>query len=418
MPTPLSVGRRARLAVLCLALVQWPLTATAEPVLTLDRAERIALAQAPTLAQMQSRAEAAIARVDYDGRLPDPQLIVGAVNVPADSFSLDREDMTMAMIGLRQAFPPGDSLALRGDRARFELSRAQALEERERRLLLRDVRRAWLDVFYVEAALSQVDAQRPLLERQLQAAEGRYRAAQDSQQTVLQARQELARLLDRRDDLIGQRGRARAALARWLGVAADKPLPTDLPVLAEPASEFIVERHPEWLAARAESDVARTEVNLARQDYKPGMMVDLSYGMRQTSPSGMERPNMITAMITLDLPVFRANRQDRRLAERQALEAGADHELDDRRRELEARYAGLRAEHDALLRRIRLFSEQIVPDARREASVTVTGFASDLSTLRQARTRALDAELDLTRLRVELARNRAEMLYLIGEPQP
>jgi trans-aconitate methyltransferase len=59
-----------------------------------------------------------------------------------------------------------------------------------------------------------------------------------------------------------------------------------------------------------------------------------------------------------------------------------------------------------------------VPDARREASVTVSGFASDQAMLREARIKALDAELELTRLRMELARSQADLLYLTGEPSP
>ena len=47
-----------------------------------------------------------------DGELMDPQLRVGAVNVPVDSFSLDAEDMTMLEVGVVQEFQPGKSRRL------------------------------------------------------------------------------------------------------------------------------------------------------------------------------------------------------------------------------------------------------------------------------------------------------------------
>ena len=100
------------------------------------------------------------------------------------------------------------------------------------------------------------------------------------------------------------------------------------------------------------------------------------------------------------------------------MENGARYQVEDKRRDLHAQYVGLLAEHESLMERVRLFSEQIVPNARREASVTVSGFASDQTMLREAHIKALDAELELARLRMELARSQAELLYLTGEPQP
>jgi len=50
----------------------------------------------------------------------------------------------MTMVGLRQSFPPGDTLALRGRRAEKELTREEAKIEAERRNLLKQVRQTWL----------------------------------------------------------------------------------------------------------------------------------------------------------------------------------------------------------------------------------------------------------------------------------
>lgn len=402
------------LAVLCAHTA----LSTAQPPLTLERAEQLALAGAPSLAQGRYRVEAAAERLVSDAQLPDPQLTLGAVNVPTDSFSLNQEDMTMTTIGLRQAFPPGDTRALRARRAGQDLTGEEARLELERRTLLRNVRRTWLELYYLDAALRQIDTRKPLLERQRQAAEGRYRAAQDTQQAVLQARQAVTRLAVQRQALQAQRQRNAARLTRWIGAEAAAPLPQALPLLPALAQHFIVEQHPDWLASRADYESAHTDMDIVRQERKPGVMLDLSYGFRRTAPDGRERPDLVTAMVTVDLPVFRARRQDRRLAEKQAMENVARYELEDKRRDLEAQYASQLAEHESLKERVQLFSGQIVPDTRREASVTVSGFASDQTLLREAHIKALDAELELLRLRMELTRSQAELLYLTGESAP
>ena len=414
----LSSIRWLRALVFIVVCAYAAVTRAETTTLTLERAEQLAIAGAPVLAQSRYRIEAAEQRVVSDGQLPDPQLTVGAINVPTDTFKLNQDDMTMSVVGVRQAFPPGDTRALLTRRAGQELTREQAVLELDQRKLLRDVRRTWLDIYYQDAALRELDALRPLLERQRQDAEGRYRAAQDTQQSVLKARQALANLAVRKQELRAQLRGSVAMLARWIGVDAEAPLPPTPPVLPSLPDHFDVEQHPDWLASRADYEAAHTDMDIAREQRKPGVMLDLSYGFRQPMQDGTHRSNMLSAQVSVDLPVFAARRQDRRIAEKLAMENSARYEIEDKRRDLQAQYTGQLAEYQSLQERVQLYSEQIVPDARREASVTVSGFASDQSMLREAHIQALDAELELTRLRTQLARSQADLLYLTGEPQP
>ena len=396
-----------------IALLATPLSAGA--ALTLAEAERLALEQAPALARARANVSASAERTVSEGRLPDPQLTTGFVNVPTDSYNLRQEDMTMTMLGVRQSFPPGDTLNLRSRRAEKEFTREEARLETERRNLLRQVRQTWLELYYATQSLRVLETLRPLARRDLEAAEGRYRAAQDMQRAVFRARQTLARIDEREPMLRAQAERSRAQLGRWIGTAARAPLPAALPPLPALPGRFDSARHPEWLAAEAELGAMRAEVDMARQEYKPGWMLDLQYGFRRPMPDGTERPDMVTAMVTLDLPIFRSKRQDRRLAERQAKESAARYETEDKRRELESMYAAMLAEHEAIEARVRVFEERLLPNIRREAESTLAGFAREQVELRDARMRQIDAELELVRLRVDLAKTQAELLYLTGE---
>jgi outer membrane protein TolC len=389
--------------------------ALAAPELTLSNAERLALEQAPWLQRQRSNADAAAERAIYESRLPDPQFTMGLVNVPTDSFRLDREDMTMTMVGIRQAFPPGDVLKLKGQRAAKELTREQARTEIEQRNLLRQVRQTWVELYYQQQSLNTLEELRRLARKQLESKEARYRAAQAMQQSVLQAQQALARLNEREPMLRAQIARLRAQLARWVGEAAYQPLSSDFPSLPTVFGSFDHTRHPEWLAAQYGLEQARIEVDMARQEYKPGWMLDLSYGLRRPMPNGMERPDMVTAMVTLDVPIFREKRQDRRLAEKQAMETGARYEIEDKRRELEVMYRSTRAEFEALAEREKVFARELLPAIRSESQVTVAGFARDQTEYREALMKILDTELEYTRLKVDRAKAQAELLFLTGE---
>lgn len=406
----------SRLAGISLIVLIAASNAAAESELTLAAAEQLALAQAPVLARANANVKAAAERTISAGRLPDPQLTLGAINVPTDTYRLNQEDMTMMEVGVRQAFPPGDTLAARTRRAEQEHAREGERRETERRNLLRQVRQTWFELYYAERAQRLLESERELARRDVAAAEARRRAAQDTLRAVFQARQQLARLDERLPMLRAQAERARALLGRWIGEAARAPLPDALPALPAPEN-FDPRRNPEWRATQAEFEAARADVDMARQEYKPAWMLDLSYGFRQPTPNGTSRPNMVTAMVTVDLPVFRAKRQDRRLAESEAKEAAARYESDDKQRELLAMHQTLRAERNALAERVRVYEEELLPSLRREAQDASGGFARELTERRAARMKEIDAEIELLRLRVDLAKTQAELLYLTGESQ-
>lgn len=409
------VSNLSRYAGIVIILITCMPGAFAAPELPLDEAERLALEQAPWLQHHRTNADAAAERAVYEGRLPDPQLTLGLANVPTDSYRLNQEDMTMTVVGVRQAFPPGKTLKLKSERAEKELTREQARVQMEQRNLLRQVRQVWLELYFQEQSLRTLAESRRLASKQLDSAEARYRAAQETQQSVLRSRQALARLDERAPMIRAQILRLQAQLARWIGEAAYKTLPAELPALPAAPGEFDYTRHPEWTATQTMLDEARVEVEMVRQEYKPGMMLDVSYGFRRPMPNGTERPDLLSAMVTLDLPVFRNKRQDRKLAEKQTMEAGARFELDDKRRELESMDRSLRAELDGLTEREKIFAERLLPATRREAQVTVAGFARDQSEYRDALMKSLDTEIEYLRLRVDRAKAQSELLYLTGE---
>ncbi len=397
-----------------LLLCLLPTAVFAQPELTLSESERLALENAPWLQHHRSMADAAAARVTYESQLPDPELRLGALNVPTDTYNLDQEAMTMLAVSLRQQIPAGSTLSLRARRAEQELSRERSDVEMERRRLIRQVRQTWLELYYANQAVLILNESRSLAQRQLEAAERRYRAALDEPLAVLNARVVLARLNERGPMLNADIARLRAELGRWIGDSAMLAMPRDLPGLPAPSPTFDVTRHPEWLTVQAQKDGAHTEVDLARQAYKPAWAIDLSYGARQSAPDGTRRSDMVSAVVAVSLPLFTAKRQDQRLAERQMLATGAQFGVEEKRRELESKYTVARAEYSALEQRVVIESEQLLPALVRAAEIS-SGYAREESERREARMKVLEADQSLLRLRVDLAKTQSVLLYYTGE---
>src|SRR5512134_4008497 len=160
------LSRMAGILIIQLAAVS---SVLAGPELTLAEAERLALEHAPWLQHHRTNADAAAERAVYVSRLPDPQLTLGFLNVPTDSYRLDQEDMTMTMVGVRQSFPPGDTLKLKGQVAEKELTREQVRVDMERRNLLRQVRQTWIELYFQQQSLNTLEELRRLARKQLEA---------------------------------------------------------------------------------------------------------------------------------------------------------------------------------------------------------------------------------------------------------
>ena len=136
---------------------------------------------------------------------------------------------------MSQAIPFPGKLGLRADAARFRTQAAdQAVAERRLRLI-RGVRRAWWQTFYLDRALDTVARNLALMRQFVQIAQTKYRVGRGLQQDVLLAQLELSRLLDRQVQLRAARRAQAARLNALLNRPTDAPIrlprrsATDLP---------------------------------------------------------------------------------------------------------------------------------------------------------------------------------------------
>ncbi|NIX10421.1 MAG: TolC family protein [Gammaproteobacteria bacterium] len=393
--------------------------------MSLAQAEALALARDPLAARHRELAAGLQAESIADGELPDPTVQVGMLNFPTDTFDRAQEPMTQLQVAVRQAFPPGDSLAIQS-RHRVALAEAErARAEARARMVRRAVREAWMEVWYWREAERVVEDSRALFRQLVEITARQYAAGRYNQQDVVRAELELSALEDRLTEIQTRQDTARAELDKWIGPAAGGPLAADvtgLPdVQARNAIEAALLSHPALRAESAVVDAQRQRVALARAAYKPGFSVGVAYGARSGyNPGGDERPNFASATLGFSLPLFRDKRQDQRLAAAQRRVAAAMRNRDERllqlRRQLSADYA----EWQRLGERLALYGEQLLPHARRNAETSLSAYQNDrtdFTTLMRARIAELDTRLRYQRLRADRAKARAHLLYLSGEPK-
>ena len=414
------ISRWLRGLAACLALlVPYAVVATQGTGLALDEAERIALEADPGVAARRARAEALAEAAVADGELHDPKLRTGIYNVPTDDFDFTREPTTQWRIGVQQAFPPG---RVRRFERRRTLWRAEAQRAAARLAAARtrkSVREAWLELYYQLGAERILTDSRGWFDDLVEITRAHYGAGRADQQDVLQAELERARINDRLTRIRNAQERARAALAQWIGTHAQADLPSELPSLTPPSAPDLratLEGHPELAVLSARIAAADQGVRIAQERYKPGWSVGAEYRMRfGDNPDGTSRSDMAAVMLTVDLPVFRGDRQDRRLAASRKEAEAAALERQDTLRRLRAELDRALADWQRLGERERLYRDTLAHTAHDNAEAALAAYQAgtgDFTALVQARLVELDVRLQALRIRVDRAKAAVGLLYL------
>ncbi len=416
---------RAFLSVIFCTLFAAYANAQQDFPLTLAAAEDIAIEQEPGRDAMLAKAEAYDDESVAAGQMPDLKLRVGIANFPIQSGGFTTEGMTQAQLGLRMEFPPGGSLE-----ANTRQYESLAVEMRENadgrgRDVLTSVRQAWLDTYYWQRTHAIVDEVHPFFVDLATVTRSLYSVGRKSQQDLLRAELELSRIDDRLLEISNQHSRAIAMLSEWIGTEASRPVAekmpswNEIPPLATLQSNLL--SHPTVQAANARIEARDAGINLAEEDYKSGWVWDLGYGYRDGyMPDGNPRSDFVSLSVTMDLPFFQENRQDRKLSaafsERRAAKASKQQLLRRLNSRLEAEYA----QFNELARRIELYETQILTLAGSNAQASLVAYqsdAADFADVMRAYIDDLNSRVDHTRLQVEQAKTFAVIANLGGIPR-
>jgi outer membrane protein, heavy metal efflux system len=389
--------------------------AIAQP-LGIDDAAALALSNQPLIAGQQATVVSSRENAIAESQLPDPRLKLGINNLPingADQYSLTRESMTMRSIAVEQMFPAADKRRLKGERATIEAQFAEAELQNIRRTVRRDARLAWLNTYYPVRASDFLRGALTFYKQQREALDVALRGGRASLADIARVSVEIELQRDRLIEIAGQERKARAELARWIGTDASRALADRLPATRPlPDLTALHERvhdHPQLGSARSEIALADNEVRQANAAYKSDWSVELAYAKR-----GPAYSDMVSVQVGIELPLFTANRQDRRLASRLAAKEKHEQQHENHRRMLMAELDTTYANWQTLSERVQRFEREVLPQASRRVEAALAGYRSgrnDLASAIEARRGELELRVQHLMLEVELARTRVQLDY-------
>ena len=141
---------------------------------TVDSLIRVALAANPDIRAAQFDLAAAEYNAKTAGSLPDPQLSVGALNLPRTSLSFGETPMSGLSIGLSQAIPWPGKLRARGTIARLHTEATAQSANAWQNSIVRQIRAAYYEYSYQILAQRILEENLLLTENIIKAAQVRY----------------------------------------------------------------------------------------------------------------------------------------------------------------------------------------------------------------------------------------------------
>jgi outer membrane protein TolC len=414
---------------------------------TLDLATLVARAReaSPEIRAAKERVVAAQARLESAGAPPDPRLGVALVNaLVSDPLSSD-DEMTMRMVQIGQVFPFPGKLGLERDAARWGLAEAEAERDRVEREVVADVEKAYFDLYFLDRALEVVERNRELLGDFVAVTETRYQVGAGTQQDVLKSQVEGTRLGEELLALAKRRAATAAALNALLDWAIDTtPGATDLPERLERAAipetgtrvrftaaamgaddaesdspipdlatlrQLATKHNPEIRASNARIAREQVEADLAGRAALPDFDLSLGYGQRGG------REDMVTAMVSVPLPIFKGRKQDplARAEQAEARDSEAAHRA--LVNDVDAKLVTLRASLVRARERIALLREGVLPQSHAALESAIAGYPVgriDFLTLLDNQVTLFRHDLDYFRLLADFAQDLAELERVVG----
>ncbi|CNI85985.1 TolC family protein [Yersinia bercovieri] len=350
-------------------------------------------------------------------QLPDPKLKFGIENLPVggnNARRFTREGMTMQRVGIMQDYISSDKRQRKADTLSAEARKTAAGSETIRTRLQKEAAQAWLDLALTEQAVS--DAKVLVQESEKQVALQRAGVASGGAlpSSVLDARLALSSMQDRLTTALRDVALAQTQLTQLTGIEVNHisgPLPhfTRLPAEITLLREAI-NQHPEVLLASREADVAKARSAQSAIAATPDIGIEVYYAKRAD-----EYEDMAGVMGTVDLPLFRSQRQDKDYAADLSRSMEANDQLTLLTRDHRAQLDTLLAQYQASQQLWHRQTAEVLPLQKQRVNLVMAQYQankSDLGSVLEARRALLDSQLNASNAARELARTWAAIRYL------
>lgn len=380
-------------------------------------------------AQSQAMRETGVSQ----STLMDPKLKVGFGGLPVDSFRFDEDPMTNISVGLMQQFERGSSSNLKQKRANQQAD-GMALQVDGRAIdIANSLTQLWLELGYQQYAHQVLKENRRLMMEMEQFVETNYGLGKSEAQDLLNAQLNVSKLDEKILSNQQMQRRILSQMSEWLGdewlyqnsnvMATNQISWPQLDDYLESAGESTqhyqrINEHP--IVKMADQTIASSEtlVALAEQAYTPQFGVEVMYAYRQAdNMRGEPASDLVSAYLTMDIPLFTDNRQDRDLAAAQYQVGASRSQKDVLLAQMNAKVNALLIDRINLTERIDRFKTTLLSQASARTQAVERGYQNNTAQFNDvisASSDELTLALEYQRLITDLSLVNSSLSALLG----
>lgn len=350
----------------------------------------------------------------------DPKLKVGVGGLPTNTFELNQDPMTNITIGVMQQFDRGNTRALKAKQGEQQ-AKAVLIQSAQRGLeISNNLTRLWLEMGFLQQERKILTKNISLIHDLTEVIETNYALGRQDTQDLLNAELQGLQFDEKLQANTQKRQVILAQLSEWVtGSWLDpkqfqkasnqldwKILIQKKAQMSTQAIEEIFNTVPLVKLAEQGIEVRQTQVEIAKQAYQPQFGVELMYGHRQArGMNGQPAPDLMSAFLTLDLPLFTENDQDKTTSAAQHQVVSAKYKKTALIRQLHAQLQSHLVSQSNLESRIHRFEKYLIPKANAKTAAIRRGYknnTTELNELIQANNEALMLQLENQRLITDL----------------
>ena len=382
-------------------------------------------------AQSQAMRETGVA----SSTLMDPKLKVGFGGLPVDSFKFDEDPMTNISVGLMQQFERGATLDLNQRKANQQADgMAYQVQVREREVA-NSITQLWLELGYLQYAETLIESNQRLMVEMEQYIQTNYSIGKSEAQDLLNTQLQVNKLDEKLQSNQQMQNRAVAQLSEWLGsewlnhrsidsnqagYQLDWPRLNTLLEQQTSNTQYysLLNQHPMAQMADANISANRTQVEVAEQSYTPQFGVEVMYAYRQSdNMKGEPASDLLSAYLTMDIPLFTDNRQDKNVAAAQYQVGAAQYQKDTLLAQMNAQVNALMTDRMNLTERIQRYQERLLPQSKARIEAVERGYQNNTAQFGDVITASTDElalQMELARLITDMNQVNSKLSMLLG----
>ncbi|MFA0410896.1 TolC family protein, partial [Vibrio splendidus] len=300
--------------------------------------------------------------------------------------------------GLMQQFERGETLNLQQKKAGQQAD-ALALQVQARELTVANsMTQLWLELGYQQKAESVIRQNRRLLVELENYVQTNYSIGKSEAQDLLNAQLQVSKLDEKLQANQQVQRRLISQLSEWLGsdwlgsqvldsqgtLNATNQIDWSL-LESKLATNIDSTKHYQLLTDHPLvkiSDVSissnQTQVELAEQAYTPQFGVEVMYAHRQANNmAGEPASDLVSAYLTVDIPLFTGNRQDKNLSAAQYQVGAAKSQKDTLLSQMNAQVNALLVDRSNLIQRLDRYQTSLLPQTAARISAVERGYQNN-----------------------------------------